>query len=307
MVYRGLFTSVLTACLVHAGSVADELASAARGLIQERGNAVVTVRLAMKMSFAFGPATEQQEMVQEVTGAMVQPDGLTVLSLTATEPTSIFGMMFSMFGEEQEGFSMDSQITDVKIILPDGKEIPGQVVLRDRDLDLAFVRPMDPPTEPFAAVDLSQSAAPEQMDLLVVLFRMGRVAGRACGATVQRIEGIVEKPRKYYFLQGNMMATMFGGAAFLGAPAFTPTGQCAGVTVLRKMKSTGGTGPEIALVVLPAQDVLEIAQQAPMKAAPEEEPQPPAEEAAPTVQPEAEAPAEQVPPSEQPQGETPTQ
>src|SRR2546422_4160959 len=36
----------------------------------------------------------------------------------------------------------------------DGTEIPAEIVLRDRDLDLAFIRPKTKPANPMPAVDL---------------------------------------------------------------------------------------------------------------------------------------------------------
>ena len=40
---------------------------------------------------------------------------------------------------------METEVNDIKILLEDGAEVPAEIVLRDKDLDLAFIRPKAKP------------------------------------------------------------------------------------------------------------------------------------------------------------------
>ena len=48
----------------------------------------------------------------------------------------------------------------MKILLDDGTEVPAEIVLRDKDLDLAFIRPKAKPASPMTSVDLTKSGPP---------------------------------------------------------------------------------------------------------------------------------------------------
>jgi S1-C subfamily serine protease len=158
---------------------------------------------------------------------------------------------------------MVSEPTDVKIRLADGREIQAAIALRDEDLNLAFVRPKAPPEKPFVAINLADSAAPAILDAVVVFGRLGRVGGWVPSAALRDVGAIVTKPRTFYVLAGD--------SAGVGTPAFLPNGKIVGILTLRQIANerpsafAGMNGPEglgLLPVILPAADVLEIAQQA---------------------------------------------
>jgi hypothetical protein len=147
--------------------------------------------------------------------------------------------------------------------LPEGREIPAKIVLRDEDLDLAFLRPATKLDKPLVAVNLSEAAAPAVLDQVVVLSRLGRVGGWAAGAALHDVGAIIERPRTFFVL-----ATP---ASSIGVPAFLPNGRIVGLLTLRQidagrpgmMSMMGGTESLGLLpVILPAADVLEISKQA---------------------------------------------
>ena len=108
----------------------------------------------------------------EATGTVIGPDGLTVLALSSTDPMSMMqDMMGGMFGDDLD---MASQVSDAKILEQDGTELAAEIVLRDKDLDLAFVRPVEKPAEAMPCVNLEDAAAPEIFDEVVVLDRLGK-------------------------------------------------------------------------------------------------------------------------------------
>jgi hypothetical protein len=244
---------------------ADEAAVAGRALLDRHKNSVVTVRLVIKLKSSFmGADSHENEHKGEVTGTVIDPNGLTVVSLAATDPASIFSMMMESEGASDE-FKMESEVADVKIILADNTELPAKVVLRDKDWDLAFVRPTKKLDAPLQALNLSKSAKPEVLDEVVALNRLGKVAGRAYAASLMRIEAVVSRPRIFY------VPGQGASAALMGAPVFSFDGNIVGIMLLRTVPGEQGgmsfgacniqegTMP----IVVPAADILEAAQQAP--------------------------------------------
>ncbi len=244
----------------------DDIAASGRPIVEKNENAVVTVRLVVKTTYSIpGYGSEQEEVVVEHTGTVIDPSGLTVVSLTATDPSAIFQDMMEGMGDEAEGFQYRTELTDVKILLMDGTEIPARFVLRDKDLDLGFLRPISPVSQPMAALDLALSSTPQRLDPVLVLYRMGKVAGRACATVLHRIQAVSKRPRELYYLSDEVSGYSYSGLSpVLGGPAFTLDGAVAGIVLLRNLKASASGGEmESALILLPSAQVAEIAKQAP--------------------------------------------
>ena len=165
----------LLACLV-ASSRADDLADKGRDIFRKNQRAVVTVQVVVKMKFSVpGMGGQANESRQDVTGTVVDPSGLTVLALSSCEPGDMIQSMMAGASEEDTKFKMETELSDIKLLLDDGTEIPAEIVLRDKDLDLAFLRPKTRPSGPMTAVDLTKSAAAQVLLLLIgdALDRLG--------------------------------------------------------------------------------------------------------------------------------------
>ena len=192
---------------------------------------------------------------------MIDPSGLTVMSLSSLDPGA---MMSRIMGAAAQGEKMSivSEPTDVRIRLADGKELPATIVLRDQDLDLAFIRPTAKPATPLMAINLADAAKPAMLEDLVVLARLGRVGAgprRPCSTASARSSN------------GRGPSSCSNGQAGTGTPAFLPNGKLVGLLTIRQIdpgphehvRDDGGTeGAGVIAVVLPAADVLEIAKQA---------------------------------------------
>jgi len=246
-------------------SVADDLADKGKTIFKQNQHAVVTVEIVLKNKMSMGGRSgEGSESRQDVTGTVIDPGGLTVLSLSATDPGQLIQSMMSGGSDEESKFKMETELSDIKILLDDGSEVPSEVVLRDKDLDLAFIRPKDKVSSPMAALDLTGAGKAEILDQIISLNRLGRAAGRAYSASVERISAIVQRPRLFYVPETSATTTT------LGSPAFTLDGKVLGIFVMRSLKSRGGgmgmfsVQPEnIAGIILPADAVLKAAKQAP--------------------------------------------
>jgi S1-C subfamily serine protease len=249
-------------------AAADERAKSARNVMKKYQNAVISIELTVEQGMSFF-GSQKSESKSEVTGTVIDTSGLTVVSLYSTDPSALLNMFMGgdMFGsEDMSAMKFESQIKDLKMIMPDGKEVPGQIVLRDKDLDLAFIRPIEKLEKPLTPVNLADAAKPALLDELVLLSRLGKVASRVGGVSLTRLEAIVEKPRIFYVIGGGSME---GG---LGIPVFSLDGKIVGVIVLRTIKGqglslasmfSGSSGMGMLPVVLPAEDIAEIAKQAP--------------------------------------------
>ena len=265
----------------------------ARKIVEANKQAVVTVQLVVETKMSYSGESDKDERKVSATGTVVDPSGLLVAALSQVDPTSI---MSSFMPEEDGGSKIQSNIVDVKIKTEDGTEIPADVVLRDRDLDLVFLRPKKAPETPMKFVDLSQAASPQAMDEVVVLWRLGQVANRVLAADVSRVQAVVTKPRLCYAVE----------ARRLGCPVFSVDGKPVGMLVLRVSRAGGRGGgmyggmDEILTVVLPCSTVMKAAQQA-KEAAPEKPAvappaKPPAKpEAKPALKPPVKPPAKPAP------------
>jgi len=256
--------SLVLSCCIGVAAFADPAAQAGRAVFDANKNAVLTVKAVISTKMAFMGQSNEDESQAEFTGTVISPDGLMVFSLSSSDPAASMTMLL---GGGREGFDVESQVKDLKILLTDGTEVPAEIVLRDQDFDLGFMRPKDAPAEPFQAVDTSNAASPEILDQVVLLNRLGKVANRVYSASLSRIEAIVSRPRTFYIID------QAESNAGLGSPAFTLDGKLVGIVVVRAvpmggtspmaMLSSLSSGPPIMPIVIPVEDILDTAENVP--------------------------------------------
>jgi hypothetical protein len=265
-------TLILSMTLAVAGATAraDDAAKAGRDILAKSQSAVVAVKLAIKQSVSMSGRDSKSETKTETTGTVIDPSGLTVVSLATTDPSTAmkdaYARAMAARGGDMSQFKFESELTDVKIVLADGTEIAADVVLRDKDLDLAYLRPSDKLAKPLPSIDLTKDAKAQVLDEVIVVNRLNQSANRAPAISVGRIEAIIDKPRTFYLLGQSMWAYS------LGAPVFSLDGKLVGILFLRSTKSQAdqmsgfmfsnldqwGVMP----VVLPASDIVDGAKQA---------------------------------------------
>lgn len=264
--------------LLAAGGVArgaeDPPVGAAREVFARHQDGVVWVSAVMKMRAGggLGAMFGRQEQKVEAVGTVVHESGLVVLSYTMLDPSAMLNAAMANVGGGEEGkVEFKTELSGVKIRLADGTEIPGKLVLRDDDLDLAFVMPTEKGKKiPFVplggaggdAGGEAGAAAVKPLDPLVVIWRLGQNLDRQPAVALGRVSAVVTKPRTFYLVSG---------LEALGTPAFTADGKALGIVVMRKQMGDGGGlggmlsmagGGGIAAVVVPGEDVMEVAQQA---------------------------------------------
>ena len=246
-----MFTRTLAIALIVTGwapailpaQTADERA-AARALVDKRSAAVVMVLATVKMRAPSGGRENARDVPVQVNATVLDPNGLAVMSLYALEPGS-------MQTGRGRGGEVTSETADLRIRTVDDREVPARVVLRDPDLDLVFIRPVDPPASPMTAID-GPTSTPSLLDLVVVVQRTPESLGWKTFASFGYVQMVMEKPQPYYVI--GPAASAAGG---LGFPVFDATGGFVGVMARIGGARTGGLA-----AVVPAEDVREIAKQA---------------------------------------------
>jgi len=249
--------------LVSAPARAQDSRAAARELVKKWQDAIVNVRVVVKMRMSMGGREMQSnDDTIEAVGTVIDPGGLTVVSLSSINPGPMMTKLVTSGSGGGQNLEIASEPTDLKIRLADGRELQSTIALRDEDLNLAFIRPVNAPDKPLVAVNLADAAQPALLDQVVVFGRLGRVGGWAPSASLRDIGGIVLKPRTFFVLAGE--------SAGIGTPAFLPNGKIVGILTVRQISNdrpsafAAMSGPEglgLLSVILPADDVLEIAKQ----------------------------------------------
>jgi hypothetical protein len=240
-------TFLCLASQAHAQS--PEERAGARALIAKHGNAVVFVLGTTKLRINQGgkevPTADQriQSLVTIIDGS-----GLGVMSLTVLDPSDMLTAQLSRGRGAGAGVSVTTEPAELRYRLADGKEIPVRVVLRDKDLDLAFLRPVDKPATPLAAIEAAP-AKPQPIDAVVVLQRLPELASWQPTALFYSVQAVLEKPRLFYLLTGGIV----------GSPVFDTKGGFLGVILRLKNE---GDAANVPPVVLPANDIREVAKQA---------------------------------------------
>lgn len=254
MVFRKRTTILIAFFIVFlypGAASADEIASAGRAIFQKHSAAVVKVQLVIKFRlFMSGNEMKNSESISETTGTVLSSSGLTLVSLNATEPDKLAGKNI----KQQSGSTMniDSELGDIKIIFHDGKEVPATVVLRDRDLDLAFIQPIKNLPSPVHSIGSLKIVESEILDEIFSLSRLGKLGSREPSIVSDRIQAVVKKPRTVYI-------PLFTREP--GSPVFSKNGDWVGITLIRYNK-TEKTVPQAMVVILPANDIMEVAGQA---------------------------------------------
>jgi S1-C subfamily serine protease len=263
VVSRESLVFILLCVFLVGGASAQEQRAALRDVGKKWQDAIVNVRVSLKVRMSMG-GREVQSMddTLESVATVIDPSGLTVMSLSGLDPGAMMTRLMGAAAGGDQKMSIVSEPSDVRMRLPDGRELPATIVLRDQDLDLAFVRPTTKPAGPLTCINLSDAARPAILDDVVVLSRLGRVGGWAPAAVLYSVGAIIEKPRTFFVLNG---------AAGTGMPAFLASGKLVGLLTIRQVDPGrmsmfgmmgGMEGAGMMAVILPAADVAEIAKQA---------------------------------------------
>ena len=228
----GLFAVLVTA--------APDLESTARSTAEQSGKAVVTVRLVLKLKVG----GQEHEQKMEVPGVVIDPSGA----------------IRRMVDSQRQRVTLESEVKETVILLEDGTELDAALVLKDSDLDLAFIRPRDAGLKLPAVTLRPRSGTVPLLTHIFVLGRLGKLGNRALAVATGEVRAYVRGPAPYYLTDGET-------SAFASSLAYTGDGVPLGLFVKRFATNIdsqgGGRGSDSVMTVLrPVDKVIELAAQA---------------------------------------------
>ena len=167
----------------------------------------------------------------ETVGTVIDPSGLTVLSLGALNPGAMMNKMMGGGGSGQERMEFGSEPSDVKLRLP-GRQGAAGAHRPSRRGSRPRVPAADQPSRTSRwSPSISPTKAVRRCSTpVVVLSRLGRVGGWTPAASLQTIGAIIERPRTFYVIET-------GSASGVGTPAFTTGGKVVGLLTMRSVQS----------------------------------------------------------------------
>ena len=225
-------------------------AAAADGaaLVQRYADAIVGVEMVVTIKVRVGDReAPPRERRVEINGTVISPTGLTVASLLEVDPQAEFDAMRASQAGGSRLELVGADFKEVKFRLADGSEVPARIVLRDADLDLAFMAPeVDAPAREFAHVKLEESAEGALLSEYFFVSRAPKSLQRVPLIRQSKIMGIVEKPRRFYLTTENSV----------GTPLFGADGRVLGLSLFHLANNRR------SVVVVPAPDIAEMAKQA---------------------------------------------
>lgn len=248
---------------------AQDIKAAAKSVVEKNQKAVVNVKLVVKISIAMGAGGRDEEQKVEVTGTVIDPSGLTVVSAAAIDPAAMLKQIVAMQGGGEEGPKIESEVAETNLVLEDGTEVEADVVLKDPELDLAFVKPRVADKK-FDAIALKKGAALGMLDDFFIVSRLDRSANRSVAVTLGRVKAVVKGPKTFALADGEVASTSLGCLAFGadGAPLgifvskTSKGGDSEGQMGMMRRLFMGGGGGMSLTVLRPIEDILELAEQA---------------------------------------------
>lgn len=228
----------------------------AKDVSDKYGNSVVYIIGTIKLSITgTGQAIPPQEQKTEVIGTILDESGLIVTSYIQIEP------QITMTARGQE-VTIKSEISDIKIIFHDGTELPGKLVMKDPDIDLAFIKiekEEGVKIPDFTPLKYEASEA-DILDEVILLERLGKKLKRKLTVDLSRIKASIKKPRTLYVLNKEN--------ASMGAPVFTINGKFLGLCLNKEGKleannMMGGfdLNKMATKIILPAEEIFETVKQ----------------------------------------------
>src|SRR5215212_10986597 len=223
-------------------------AAAGRALVKRYADTIVGVELVLMLKMKIGGREQPpREQRVEVNGTVISPTGLTVTSLAVVDPQSQMEGMREQMGRGGAEL-VGTDFKEVKLRFADGTEVPARFVLKDADLDLAFMAPETPePDRVYPYVNLSEAATGTVLGNYFYVSRASKALQRIPTVRTTEIVGIVEKPRRFFLVTDQSVATS----------VFDPQGKVLGISL-----NHFANGRPTGMVVMPAEDIAEMAKQA---------------------------------------------
>ncbi|MFY9825560.1 MAG: trypsin-like peptidase domain-containing protein [Thermoanaerobaculia bacterium] len=242
-------------------------------LVDQNAAALVTVQLVLQVKIpgAMGQILgDAQEFETETVCTVVDPKGLILCS--NTQINGYTGMMQRLMGRMGAQADLTVTPTQIRVLAADPtKPLTAKILVRDTDLDLAWLQIENSAGQSFAYIDFARGAAPHIGDAIYAIRRLDKFFDRMPSLLEAKISSITQKPRAL-FIPTDRFDTS------LGIPVLMADGQVVGLLVLQLPDEHGATersGVSLEMmnwssrmqdvgrgVILPAQEVVKATKRA---------------------------------------------
>lgn len=240
----------------------SDIQETALAVAEQSRHTLVTVRAVINVKRSIRGQSRDQEQKIETTGTIIDASGLTVASAAAVDPTSMIRAMVRASSGRTEN-SIEAEFKETTLILDDGTEIESDIILKDSDLDMIFIKPRQA-LRSFEAIELKTNyAQPQLLDPVFVVGRLGKIGNREITLHLGRLQALVKGPRPFYICNADLSVN-------LGCVVYNSQGDPLGILLTKQnpaaMRSSGsrlgGSNQVILPIVRTIGDLMEIADQA---------------------------------------------
>jgi hypothetical protein len=247
---------LLMTVLAAAPSVrAQSLPEAGRTLLRKYERSLWTIEVQNSLSISMNGQTGKTEVKVSTQGVLIDVGNLIAIPLSAVEPMN----MMRATNPQMQNVNIEGQeVVEVKLLVPEGGELPATVVFKDNDLDLAFLSLKGAMPSNAVPLRLVDAGKPEVLDTAIVLARMENVGRNDMLVNAGYVQAILDKPQRAYLFEQATLATV-------GCPVFLPSGKLVGIVLVRystKVQSDGREAVTALAVVLPTETIRTAALQA---------------------------------------------
>ena len=183
-------------------------AAAVRKIFTAHGDAVVWVSAVCNVRISTEGGKDgalnipEREEKMETLATVISADGLLVTALSTIDPSRVLnGRELNTRGGRIKVTDVNVDYKEIKIIMPDGTEVPAEVVFKDIDLDLGFLKAKadakETKTVTFKPIDLKNSGPTDVGESVAFLGRADEVLGRQPSVTRSQVISIIKKPREF--------------------------------------------------------------------------------------------------------------
>jgi hypothetical protein len=198
---------VITLILIQmvAGAQAQNV-DQAKKLFQAKQDSVIWVTGVATLSFTAsdsrdaGMTPPDEEVKVESLATLVDASGVAVAVLSQLDPARNMNNRPLRTSRGPMKLETTATLKDLKLVLADGSEILADIVLKDEDLDLAFVRARAEGGNTngvvFPALNLKDSVTANVLDEAISITRLDETFNRAPNVFASHINMATRKPRR---------------------------------------------------------------------------------------------------------------
>lgn len=232
---------------------ADAITKAGQGIIKNYADSIAHIEGTFKVTAKIpGMGSQKHDSTIDTLATIVNSSGLVVTSYSMLDAVYLTPSVEQMGQNGPMTIKLSGEIGEIRIRYADGTKVPAKVVLKDPEMDLAFLMP----TEKISAqkgLDKAPSAEADIFEQIIALKQASALAKYQPTLQIGRIAGILKKPQKLYITED------FGA----GLPVFSVGGKLLGISLTRgePQHYTQQGEPEAIPVVLPIKEVMSATKQ----------------------------------------------